>query len=279
MPSSRILRSLLFVPAANARKVEKARQWQADAVILDWEDAVLPEDKPLARMLTRELLLGRGEAGPKILVRLNPVSSDWFADDLAALESLRPDGALLSKCRSPEEVERTAKALDCGLCPLIESPLGLQNAFSIATASPLVEALAFGAEDFCAETGIRRSDGEPELLYARSAIVTACRAAGREVYDSPCLELEDLEAVRVSAERSRNLGFSGKLAIHPKHVPVIDGVFSPTDEEVREAQLLLEAFAASPSGALRWKGRMVDEAILRQARRILERASLLVKPR
>jgi citrate lyase subunit beta/citryl-CoA lyase len=132
-----------------------------------------------------------------------------------------------------------------------------------------VRAVLFGAEDFSADVGITRTPGEPELLYARCALVTACRAASCQAIDSPCIDFNDLEQTRQAAQRARNLGFSGKLAIHPTQLSVLNAVFSPSEAEVQEARRILAAYSGSGAGVITMDGKMIDEAIVRKARDIL----------
>jgi len=243
------MRSLLFVPADSEPKLTKAKQIAADALVLDWEDAVLPENKHSARRLSRDFLLGRTRPKPFVLIRCNPVSSRSFAEDCKALDAVPPDAVLLSKCQSAaevlqldEELNKRDPAKKVRVYPLVESPLGILNAFAIATCSPRVAGLGFGAEDFSAEMRISRTPGELELLYARSALVTACHAAGRDAIDSPFLEWKDSDKLRAHIQAARNLGFTGKLAIHPAQVPVVNEVFSPSPSEVERARRIVDAF-------------------------------------
>jgi citrate lyase subunit beta/citryl-CoA lyase len=270
------LRSLLFVPGDNPSKLTKARGIPADALVLDWEDSVFPRDKSKARALTVEFLQRRAGLATAILVRVNPTASDCFEEDALALAARMPDGVVLSKCRSAEEVrllEQRLKKTDptstCLMFPMVESAEGLLNAHAIAKSSARIGGVLFGAEDFSADVGIRTTAEESELLYARSALVTACRAAGCDPVDSPCLEFRDGRQVRAAAERARNFGFAGKLAIHPAQVPTLNEVFSPSEPEIEEARRILAVYASSATGAARVAGRMVDEAVARQARRIL----------
>jgi citrate lyase beta subunit len=270
-----ILRSLLFVPGDSQSKIAKATQVPADILILDWEDAVLSKDKASARVLTIDFLKHHRIPQP-VFIRFNPAATTAFDQDCLALRECVPDGVVLSKCRSADDVQKLQDFLDaidparkCGICPLVESPQGLLRAPSIAGGSNRVTMVAFGAEDFSADMRIIRTAEEFELLYARSAIVTACRATGREPVDSPCLELRDSERVRTAAHKARNMGFSGKLAIHPNQVSIINEVFSPSEAEVREARHIIEIMSAAPSGVFTVDGRMVDEAIVRRARSIL----------
>lgn len=273
---NRILRSLLFVPGDSPSKMAKAATLPAGALILDWEDAVLPDRKSAARELTLGFLRQR-VAGKPVFVRYNRAGSAAFQADGETLSEFVPDGIVLSKCRSADDVKELAAVLDrqdaagrCLICPSVESPEGLLNAASICSASARVAMVAFGAEDFSAEMRIVRTADEMELLYARSAVVTACRAAGKEPIDSPCLEFRDLDQVRAAARRARNLGFSGKLAIHPSQLAALNEMFSPTEAEINEARRIIELFFSAQSGVAAVEGQMVDEAVVRQARLILE---------
>ena len=274
-----MIRSLIFVPGDSESNLQKARQIAADALILDWEDAVLPQNKVLARKLSLAFLSGQASSGPTLIIRINPATSQYFAEDCSALETALPSAILLGKCQSVNEVHPLDEFLArrdsdnrVRIYPQVESPLAILNAFAIATSCPRVAGLAFGAEDFSADMGITRTKGEIELLYARSALVTASRAAGRDAIDSPCLEWKNLVRLRANIRAAHNMGFSGKLAIHPEQVPVINEMFSPSGAEVERARRILAAFSAGSSGVLTVDGSMVDEAIVRRARQILEMA-------
>jgi citrate lyase subunit beta/citryl-CoA lyase len=189
-----ILRSLLFVPGDSQSKMAKAVLVPADVLILDWEDAVLSEDKASARVLTIDFLKHRTIPQP-VFIRINPAGTAAFDEDCLAVRECLPAGVVLSKCRSAEDVRKLQDLLDaidparkCDICPLVESPQAVLHAPSIASASSRVTMVAFGAEDFSADMRIIRTAEEFELLYARSVIVAACRAMGREPIDSPCLE-------------------------------------------------------------------------------------------
>lgn len=245
-------------------------------LVLDWEDSVLPTRKESARKHT----LGMSPAFGRdrlFFIRINGIRSPWFEDDMSALTAAKPGGIVLPKCESAADVREVIQFFeripgwDCRVCPLIESPRGLLEAAHIASASERVIALAFGAEDFCAATGIRRTAGEQELLFARSALVVAAKAHGLAAIDSPTIVLDDLEKLREDAFRALHLGFTGKLVIHPKHLSIVADAFTPNAEEVQEAQELLNRASIEPAGVFRWRGRMVDEPLLEQARRIVSR--------
>ena len=280
-----VYRCLLFVPGDSQAKLRKAFGLHADAIVIDWEDAVLPTDKANARQTTLPLLAGRAPTEQATIVRINPVGSEAFGPDCEALAGLPPealpDGVMVAKCASSEDVREAAAFLDevdpsgrVGLYVVIESARGVVNAVKITTAHDRVVAAAFGAEDFSAETGIRRGPDDAELLYARSAVVTAARAAGCDVYDSPSMDFRDLAKVKAAAERARNLGFSGQLAIHPGQIPIVQEAFQPTPEEIAEAGQVLRNFAEQGLGVMAMEGRLVDEPILKRARRTLRLAGV-----
>lgn len=280
MEIDKSLRTLLFVPGDSRGKLAKSQLSQADALIVDWEDAVAPQNKAEARVLTLEFLRRRAMFPQMIILRLNPVFSPAFQEDCAILDQCTVDGIMLSKCRTAddvcrlEEVLKTIAALgNCRVYPLLESPEALLNAFPIAMASPRVAALAFGAEDFAAEMGIVRTADEIELLYARSSLVAQARAAGRDSLDSPCLEFREPRRMAASARRARNLGFTGKLAIHPAQIRTLNKIFSPSERELKAARDVVAAASAS-TGAFSIDGSMVDEAVLKRARRVLRIADL-----
>ena len=267
------IRSLLFVPGDNAAKLEKAKGVAVDALIFDWEDAVLDEHKAQARATTAAALRARDGYPQPVLIRLNPAGGEAFAADCEALAACPADAVMLPKCESPADIrllERRSPAA-LGIFAVIETPRGVLQAPAIAACSERVRAFLFGAEDYSAAMGIERSPGEAELLYARSATVTAARAYGIEAFDSPAMDYRDPEALRASSLRGRRLGFSGRAAIHPNQIPVIEEAYAPAAEEAAEAREILQRFASAGAGAVGLDGRLVDEPILRQARRILAR--------
>lgn len=276
-------RSILFVPADDEKKVQRSATAGADAIILDLEDSVLPENKQRARELCKEYTRLKDEF-IQLMIRVNSPRTEWIQDDLDVLEQVRPDAILIPKCESIDDigvVEKTVKrwATKNGfqLYPMIESPRGVLRAAEIATASKMITTLAFGAEDYCASMDIRRTNDESELIYARSAIVTAAKANDLGAIDSPSLRLDDTEQLLQEVLRSRSLGFSGKFAIHPAQVPFINKTFSPNAEEVENARAILEYAEGSGQAVFGWKARMIDEAILRQMRSLLDRDEIFSK--
>jgi citrate lyase subunit beta/citryl-CoA lyase len=281
------MRSMLFVPGDRPERFVKAAASGADAVILDLEDAVRPERRPLARGEITQWLAS-GERKVPVWVRINPVESSDALADLAAVIEGRPDGIVLPKARDGADVHRADHWLEAlearfgyeqgsvGLLPLItESAGALLKAGSFTGLPSRVRGLTWGAEDLAADIGAfanKGADGEYEHTYAmaRSFCLLAAAAAGVPAYDTVDIEIRDMVAVERRARASRRQGFVGKLAIHPAQVAPIHAAFSPTAEEIAWAERVLAAFAAAPgAGAIAFEGGMLDKPHLRQAERIL----------
>ena len=265
------IRSYLYVPGSDPRRIEKALASEADAVILDLEDAVAPNRKEEARTTVAEVL--RSEHEKPVFVRINAPDSALAEEDVEAVAGPRLAGLRLPKTESPESVRLVAQWLDklgceAGLQCLIESALGLEFAFEIARAHEKVVGMSLGEADLAADLGVR---GDAGLLYARSRLVAATRAAGlpgpvQSVYTN----VRDAEGLRRSTMEGKNMGFVGRSAIHPAQIEVINEVFTPTEEEVAEAKDLLarlEESTGTGTGAFALEdGRFVDEAVVGSAR-------------
>ncbi len=270
MDSSRI-RSILFVPGDSPRKLAKALSVPADAILIDWEDAVADSNKVQARSVTRAALPTLAAQARPVLVRVNPYHTQWGGDDCEAVCAWAPDGVVIPKCELASDVSLLASKLPgvAALFPLIESPLGVLNAAQIASSSPRVKALLFGAEDYCAEARIQRTEGEPEVTYARCCVVNAARAMRKQVFDSPLMQYKHVAAVRRSAWHGRRLGFSGQAAIHPDQVPVINEVYSPSADEVAAARAVLKRFEEHGGGAYGVDGTLEDQPAVENALAVL----------
>jgi len=281
------MRSMLFVPGDRPERFAKAAASGADAVILDLEDAVMPERRPFARGEIAQWLESAGRTVP-VWVRINPVETADALPDLAAVIGGRPDGIVLPKARDGADVHRVDHWLEVleaklgfargsiGLLPLItESAGALLKAASFTGLPGRVKGLTWGAEDLAADVGAlgnKSADGEYELTYAmaRSFCLLAAAAAGVPAFDTVDIEIRDVAAVERRARASRRQGFVGKLAIHPAQVAPIHSAFSPTAEEIAWAERVVAAFGAVPGvGALAFEGGMLDKPHLRQAERIL----------
>jgi citrate lyase subunit beta/citryl-CoA lyase len=279
------LRSLLFTPGHKPAMVAKAFTSAADGVIVDLEDAVPVDQKPAARAGLAAL---PDPGGREVFVRVNGVTTGLLWGDLTAAVEARPAGVILPKAERPEDVLRIDGALlaaedragvepgSTALLLLIESALGLVNAYEMARASSRVASLIFasGEEgDLVADLGVSWSLAGPELLTARSQMVIAARAAGLDFpLDAVYMNIRDLDGLRAEAELAKRLGLTGKLCVHPAQIPVVNEVFSPSAEEIAEQRRILEAFEkalAEGSGAVLLDGKMIDYANANRARRIL----------
>ena len=280
-------RSLLFMPGDSQRKIEKAITLPADSLILDLEDGVALNRKAEARQ-TIVAALASLDFGPRErLVRINPVHTDLAQADLEMTLPAHPDGYVVAKVEAPEQlliVDATLSAAERSngwpehslpLLAMIETAKGVMNLREIASATPRLEALIFGAEDFAADLGAQRSRAGWEVFYARSALITAAAAFGLQAIDMVFVDLNDLEGLEEECRQARQLGFVGKTAIHPRQVEVINRVFAPTPEELARAQRIVQAYAdhqAAGIGAFELDGKMVDQPIVRSAQRVMERA-------
>ena len=283
-------RSMLFVPGNNPGMLLNADVYGADALILDLEDAVAPLEKDAARTLVCHALKALPYKGVEVVVRLNPLDTAYIRDDIRAVVPLRPALLMPTKVASAEQVRAVSALLlqaeresgvpegSVGLLPLLETAQGIENAYQIATADPRVKAIFLGAEDLTSDLQAIRSKEGAEILYARGRVVMAARAAGIDAYDTPFTDVNDEEGLYTDASFARALGFSGKASISPRHVPAINEVFSPSEQEIRYAREVMEAIAEGERlgrGAVSLRGKMVDKPIVDRARRVLEAAEAL----
>ena len=285
-----MLRSMLFLPGNNPNMLINGNCLGADAVIFDLEDAVSPDQKDAARILVRNTMRYMDFRGCERIVRINSVDTAYWQADLDAILPQKPDLILLPKASTPEEV-RTADAYmaaleeklgiereTVGLMPLIETALGVENAYAIATSCSRVQALFLGAEDLTADLQCSRTKAGREIEYARTRLVVAARAAGVEVYDTPFTDVNDDNGIVEDANTAKSLGFTGKSAISPRHVEVINRVFSPTLAEIRYAWEVMDAITEAKrqgKGAVALRGKMIDAPIVTRAQRTIAMAEAL----
>jgi citrate lyase subunit beta/citryl-CoA lyase len=272
-------RSWLFVPADSEKKITKALDSEADAIIFDLEDSVAPTHKAEARDILKQL--PRQSNGPEWWVRINPLGSEFHKDDLTLIGSAYVHGIVLPKAESGADVVQLAHRT--GNIPIhaivTETPASLFNLLSYRNPNSPLAAMSWGAEDLSAALGAASkysSDGQLGDIYrlARSLCLAGAVAAGVQPVDGVFADFKDGEGLRAEAEAARREGFTGKLAIHPAQVPIINAAFTPSGEEVRHAEEILAAFEAHPeAGVLSVGGKMVDRPHLTQARRVLERAA------
>ena len=289
------MRSWLFVPGDSERKLDKSLASQADVLILDLEDSVAPQNKPLARDMAAGFIADRrGETSALLYVRVNDLSTGLTDDDLRAVMAARPDGIMLPKCNSGADVQHLSTKLrvleaenglpdgSVRIVPLItETAIGVLSGASYRGASPRLAALTWGAEDLSAAIGARstRDDGgryTDVFRFARSVTILAASAAGVPAIDTVFVNFRDTEGMRRECLEAERDGFTGKMAIHPDQVPVINAAFTPSAEAVAGAQRVVDAFALAPgAGVVSIDGRMVDRPHLVRATRLLARVRRL----
>lgn len=284
------MRSLLFVPGDSEKKLAKGLESGADALIIDLEDSVAAGRKEAARRLTAEVVTG-AKAGPLLYVRVNDLSTGLTDDDLAAVVKAGPGGIMLPKSNSGEDVARLAVRLrvheaEAGIAdgatrilPIItETPAGVLNAGTYAGASERLSGLTWGAEDLSAEIGAaatRDEDGRytDVFRFARISTILAATAAEVAPIDTVFPNFRDEEAFHRDCLEGARDGFTGRMAIHPVQVPVINAVFTPSPEAVAEARAVVDAFAAAGNpGVVAIDGKMYDRPHLKRAERLLARA-------
>ncbi len=280
-------RSLLFLPGNTPNMLINGSCLGADAVIFDLEDAVSPAEKDAARILVRNTMTYMDFRGCERVVRINGIDTPYWKEDLDEVLPCRPDLILLPKTSSAADIQEadtyiteTEKRLGLaagavGLVALIETALGVENAFAIASASPRVAALFLGAEDLTADLRCKRTKEGREIEYARTRLVTAARAAGVDVYDTPFTDVNDDEGIETDAALAKALGFTGKASISPRHVETINRVFSPSQAEIDYAYEVMETIRLAKEqgkGAVALRGKMIDAPIVERARQTIAMA-------
>ena len=283
-------RSMLFLPGNTPNMLINGNCLGSDAVIFDLEDAVSPAEKDAARILVRNTMRYMDFRGCETIIRINSTDTPYWKADLEAMMPQKPQLILLPKTGSPRdilEVDGWMSELEdklgmerntVGLMALIETALGVENAFAIATASKRVKALFLGAEDLTADLQCKRTKEGREIEYARTRLVAAARAAGVDVYDTPFTDVNDDEGIWTDTRLAKALGFTGKASISPRHVEVINQVFSPTEKEIDYAYEVMEAIALAKKqgrGVIALRGKMIDAPIVARAKQTIAAAEAL----
>ncbi len=278
------MRSLLFVPGVSEKMMLKARDTKADALILDLEDAVSLDRKVEARQTVMRMLGEVDFASKPIFVRVNRFDTGFGEEDAKAIANSKAYGAVLPKAERPEEITAITGLLAAHqrLIAMIESPRGVLNCPMIADASLMLDGLMFGSADFSTATRARLTEGEPELLVARSRMLYSSRAdlgvtraAGIEAYDAPYFSIPDLDGLRKDSERARNLGYDGRAIIHPSHIAITNEVFAPSEAEIVQARKIVAAMNEALGrglAAVQFEGQLIEPLHARAAQRILDAA-------
>lgn len=283
-------RSMLFVPGANARALEKARDIPADAFILDLEDSVAPSAKELARRQVGEQVARRNFGRREIIVRVNGLDSHGWLDDLSMVAKMRPDGVLIPKVAAPADIAAVAARLGeaggegvIAIWAMIERPLAVLNVGGIAAhaaADRRFAGLVVGPNDLSRETGARMVPGRGPMLPWLSACVLAARAHGVDVIDGAYNNFKDTDGFARECAQARDMGFDGKSLIHPAQVEICNAAFAPDADEVARARRVVAAFAEPDNadmGVIQIDGEMVERLHLDIARRTVAMAEAIAR--
>ncbi|NDA47175.1 MAG: CoA ester lyase [Alphaproteobacteria bacterium] len=287
------MRSYLFTPADQTRKLAKASQSGADGIILDFEDSIAPEKKAQARNEAAAFLQAERikPKRPRLYVRINPLTTELAQADLDAIMPAQPDAIVLPKCQSAQDVQHLSVKLGVlearygltngatHIMPLAcETAASLFHLSSLIGSSPRLVALAWGAEDLALDLGAQNMRQSEESLtnplqMARTLTLYAARAAGLAPIDAVYTDLKNVEGLRDSCMRAADDGFEGKLAIHPDQIAIIHEAFTPSQEALARAQAIIHAFAQNPEqGAITFEGSMLDRVHLIRAQKLLARS-------
>ncbi len=285
MRTVRPRRSVLYVPGSNARALEKGRTLDADALILDLEDAVAPSAKDEARRLVLAAIARGGYGHREIAVRVNGPATPWGTADIDAAASSGADAVLLPKVESAADVRAAEGALDAAGAPgalslwcMIETPRGVLAAAEIAAASPRLACLVAGTNDLVKDLRARRTPGRAEVLTSLGLVILAARANGLAALDGVHVDLADDPGLEAACRQGRDLGFDGKTLVHPRTIEAANRIFAPDEREVAEARRIIAAHAAAQAageGVTVVDGRLVEALHAEEARRTVALAEAI----
>ena len=282
--ASRPRRSVIYMPGANTRALEKAKSLPADSLILDLEDAVAPDAKAQARENIRAALV-TGFGHREAVVRINGLNTQWGLDDLKAFADTKADAILLPKVESASQIRDVASLLKqfnpestMKIWAMIETPLAIFKLPEIASSHPMLEALVLGTSDLVKDLHARHTPSRVETQTALSLSVLAARAHQLCVLDGVHLSLDDEDGLRQSCIQGRDMGFDGKTLIHPSQIALANQIFGPLPEEIDEARQRITAYEAaisSGAGIAVLNGKLVEELHIQDAKRILALANAI----
>jgi len=278
-------RSVLYMPGANPRALEKAASLPADALILDLEDAVAPDAKAAARTQVAEAVAADRYGDREVAVRVNGLDTDWFRDDLAAIAQVGPDAVLVPKVSSAGDVTTVVGALDelgvpatTNLWAMLETPAAVLHAEEICAASDRLTVLVMGTNDLAKELQVPHVAGRTPLLAALSWCVLAARNAGKVIIDGVFNDLEDADGFVAECRQGRELGFDGKTLIHPKQLEGANTNFAPSAEDVEVAREVVAAFEEAQTegrGVVTVGGKLIEALHVEQARQTITQAEAI----
>ena len=283
--SYRPRRSVLYMPAANERALEKAKTLPTDALILDLEDAVAPDAKVAARERACAAASGDGYGHREVTIRVNGMDTRWFADDIRAVAAAGPHAVVVPKVSSADEVHTIEAALEAAGAPdhtaiwaMVETPIAMLRVDQIAGASPRLTVLVMGTNDLAKELHAEHVPGRQPLLTGLGLCLLAARATGTAILDGVFNDVKDLEGFAAECRQGRELGFDGKTLIHPGQIAPCNEIFAPTAEQIAEARTIVavwEETLAAGLGVATVNGRMIENLHVENSRRILETSAAI----
>ncbi|WP_055668535.1 HpcH/HpaI aldolase/citrate lyase family protein [Desnuesiella massiliensis] len=282
-------RTMLFMPGNNPGMLQNAAIMGADSIILDLEDAVSLTEKDSARILVREAIKNIDYSEVEVVVRINPLDTEFGPEDIDTIARVKPDTIMVPKADESEirladeilskvEREEGFEEGSIKIIALIETAYGLENVYNVIKASSRVSGVLLGGEDLTADMGIKRTKEGEEIFYARNRVATACRASRIHAIDTPFTDTNDMEGLEKDTFKAKGLGMTGKSAINPRQIDVIHSVFAPTAAEIKHAQRVLQAMEEAKKegkGVFSLDGKMVDAPIINRAKTTVQLAKLL----
>jgi citrate lyase subunit beta / citryl-CoA lyase len=282
-------RSMLYIPGNNPAMIQQGGVYGADSLLLDLEDSVAPEQKDAARILVRNMIQSVNFYGTELTVRINHLDTPFGMADLDSIVGLPIDAIRVPKIETKEEIAAVIETIEkmerkagipestIKIHPMIETALGVENAFEIAGTSKRIDAITIGGQDLTADMGIIYSKDGIGVDYARRRIVMAAKAYKIDALDTIFADLEDEEGLRKETEYAKKIGFTGKAVINPRQIDIIHEVFNPTEEEIRKAIRIVKEYKINKEkglGVFAVDGKMVDAPIVTRAQRILAMANI-----
>ena len=279
-------RSLLFVPGCEEKRIEKALCSAADCIILDLEDAVAPEKKAYARQLVADTLRQlTAVEKEKVAVRINPPGSPFFEQDLGAVVTAGARNVMVPKCESPEVLAEIGESVmtlsDEGFGPrllaLVETPMGVLNLRELASSSDLIDSISFGHADFSTEMGLANQDSSKGSIYhARCQVAITAKAFGLAPLDNVCLAIKELPLLEQDTQLGIDLGFEGKLCIHPAQLETVNRLYTPNDNQIEHALAVVSGWdecLLEGKGVFVYKGKMIDLPVVNLQKKVIDRAT------
>lgn len=285
----RLSRTMLFMPGNNPGMLQNAGILGADSIILDLEDAVSLTEKDAARILVREAVKFMDYSKVEVVVRINPLDTEFGPKDMDTIARVKPDTIMVPKA-DEEEIKLASSMLDkiekeegfeegsIKIIPLVETAFGLENVYNVIKASKRVVGILLGGEDFTSDMGIKRTKEGNEIFYARNRVATACKALKVDSIDTPFTDTNDYVGLEEDTRRAKSLGMTGKSSINPRQIDTIHSVYAPSEAEIKHALRVLDALAEAKKegkGVFSLDGKMVDAPIINRANTTVELAKML----